>query len=167
MRFSEDEHRQWFNSQPRKPMSAAVLFQDTEQRVLLLKPTYRDDWNLPGGCADEHESPLDAAVREVKEELDLTVDRSSLSLSAVDYRPAKNGLVDKLYFYFYGGVLPDEQIASIKLQESEIEEMRFTTLDEAKDLLSKWTHRQVSISLQQSGRAGVYLENGELTERQL
>ncbi len=166
MRFSDDEHRQWFNSQPRKPMSAAVLFQDTAQRVLLLKPTYRDNWSLPGGVVNEHESPLDGAVREVKEELSLSIDRSNLLLSAVDYRPARGDLVDKLYFYFYGGVLSNQKISSIILQSEEIEEMRFVTVDEAKILLSKWTLRQVSVSLQQSGKSGVYLERGELVEGQ-
>ncbi len=162
MRFTEDEYKQWFNGQPRKPVSGAVLFVNESQEVLLLKPTYRDDWNLPGGVLEEHESPLDGAVRETKEELDLTINRTDLQLSSVDYRPAKNGLVDKLYFYFYGGALSEEAIQSISLQAEEVEEMRFVSLEEAKQLLSKWTYSQVSISLSSTNRAGLYLENGQL-----
>ncbi len=165
MRFSEDEHREWFNSQPRKPMSAAVLFTDKQHNVLLVKPNYRDTWNLPGGVIDEYESPLDAAVREVKEELGLTLDRTTLQFSSVDYRPPKDGLVDKLYFYFYGGILAPASISQITLQADELDEMRFVTLADAEPLLSKWTHRQVSAALSAIGKRGVYLEKGAVTEK--
>jgi 8-oxo-dGTP pyrophosphatase MutT (NUDIX family) len=50
-------------------MGAAVLFTDTGGRVLLVEPTYKDYWEVPGGAVDADESPYDAAVREVKEEL--------------------------------------------------------------------------------------------------
>ena len=159
MRFSKDEHEQWFNSQPRKPMSAAVLFTNSDDELLLVKPNYRDTWNLPGGVVDEHESPLSAAVREVKEELDLSVEPSKLQFRTVDYRPAKDGLTDKLYFYFYGGTLDASSISNIQLQESELDEMRFVTLGEAEQLTSKWTHYQIRLSLSDE-RGSFYLEKG-------
>lgn len=164
MRFSVDEHREWFNNQPRKPVSAAVLLVNESGKILLLKPTYRDDWNLPGGVVEASESPLDGAIREAKEELGITLTRQQLRLSTVDYRPVKNELVDKLYFYFHGGTLSQQQVDSITLEQSEIEEMRFATLDEAKRLLSKWTHRQVSVSLSEQSSRATYLENGMAPE---
>ncbi len=159
MRFSKDEHKQWFNSQPRKPMSAAVLFTNSDDELLLVKPNYRDTWSLPGGVVDEHESPLSAAVREVKEELDLSVEPSILQFRTVDYRPAKDDLTDKLYFYFYGGILDASSISNIQLQESELDEMRFVTLDEAEQLTSKWTHHQIRLSLSDEQKS-FYLEKG-------
>ncbi len=159
MRFSEEEHRKWFNSQSRKPMSAAVLFTNESGEVLLVKPNYRDTWNLPGGVIDEHESPLDGAIREVKEELDLTLDRQSLRFSSVDYRPAADELVDKLYFYFYGGILNTSSISQIHLQEDELDEMRFVMLEDAQELLSPWTYRQVSSALSDDTHS-YYLEKG-------
>ena len=163
MRFTEEEHREWFNGQPRKPISGAVLFTNIAGEVLLLKPNYRDRWNLPGGVVNEHESPLDGAIREVKEELNLTLDRRSLSLSSVDYRPATDELVDKLYFYFHGGILNTSSILQIHLQEEEIDEMRFVSLEQARPLLSKWTHRQVFQALS-AGSHSQYLENGTPTQ---
>ena len=160
MRFSVDEQRKRFNGQPRKPVSAAIVLTDDQSRVLLLETNYRDDWNLPGGVLEEHESPLDGAVREAQEELGIVVDRHLLSLCAVDYRPAKDGFIDKLYFYFYGGALTQQQIDAIKLQDEEIEQMRFVDLDEAKQLLSRWTYRHVAASLRGQGDKGLYLENG-------
>jgi len=162
MRFSKEEHREWFNGQPRKPVSGAVVLTNKLGEVLLLKVNYRDNWNLPGGVAELHESPLDAAVRETKEEIGLTIDKSSLRLCAVDYRAAQDDLTDKLYFYFMGPCLDAIQINRISLQSAEIDEMRFVTLDAAKLLLSRWTYQQVKLSI--SGKAvGHYLEDGSLT----
>ncbi len=50
----------------------AVIF-DPESRVLLCHRTDRDAWNLPGGKVEVGESPWDAVVREVLEEVGLFV----------------------------------------------------------------------------------------------
>jgi ADP-ribose pyrophosphatase YjhB (NUDIX family) len=46
---------------------------DDESRILLCHRTDRDMWNLPGGRVEAHESPWDAVLREVAEEVGLTV----------------------------------------------------------------------------------------------
>ncbi|RJQ79447.1 NUDIX hydrolase [Pseudonocardiaceae bacterium YIM PH 21723] len=53
--------------------SAGVLFFDAQDRVLLLRTSYKDNWEIPGGVieGDRGETPLDAARREVAEELGL------------------------------------------------------------------------------------------------
>ena len=50
----------------------AVIF-DAESKVLLCHRTDRDAWNLPGGKVEVGESPWDAVVREVQEEVGLLV----------------------------------------------------------------------------------------------
>jgi hypothetical protein len=37
---------------PRKRMGAAVCFRDDVGRVLLVEPTYKRDWLLPGGAVE-------------------------------------------------------------------------------------------------------------------
>lgn len=66
-------------------MGAAVLFTDPAGRVLLVEPTYKDYWEVPGGAVDADESPYDAAMRELKEELGLSV--SPGRLLVVDWVP--------------------------------------------------------------------------------
>nr|WP_084713077.1 NUDIX hydrolase [Streptacidiphilus rugosus] len=51
--------------------AAGALFTDDRDRVLLVKPSYKPLWEIPGGCVEEGESPLDACVREVFEELSI------------------------------------------------------------------------------------------------
>jgi 8-oxo-dGTP diphosphatase len=50
-------------------VAAGVLFVDEQERVLLVRPTYKAYWEIPGGYVDEGESPLQACTREVAEEL--------------------------------------------------------------------------------------------------
>jgi len=50
----------------------AVIF-DAAANVLLCHRTDRDAWNLPGGRVESNESPWEAVVREVQEEVGLHV----------------------------------------------------------------------------------------------
>ena len=51
--------------------------------ILFVKASYRDNWTLPGGVIEEDESPRDACLREVKEEIGL--DLKAVKFLAVDY----------------------------------------------------------------------------------
>jgi 8-oxo-dGTP diphosphatase len=69
----------------RKRMGAGVLFLDAGGRVLLVDPVYKDPWEIPGGVVDADESPGQAAVREVREELGLALPLGRLMV--VDWVP--------------------------------------------------------------------------------
>jgi 8-oxo-dGTP diphosphatase len=64
-------------------MAAGLLLFDAAGRVLLVKPTYKDHWDVPGGVVESNESPRDAARRELGEELGL--DREPGELLCVDW----------------------------------------------------------------------------------
>lgn len=68
----------------------AVIF-DAKDRVLLGHRRDMDAWNLPGGGVGDGESPWDAVVREVREEvcLDVTVTR----LTGLYWKPETDELV--------------------------------------------------------------------------
>ncbi|UQI46696.1 NUDIX domain-containing protein [Streptomyces sp. HU2014] len=56
---------------PKRRLGALVLVRDDAGRILLVKPTYRSGWVLPGGAAHQGESIADAAARELAEETGL------------------------------------------------------------------------------------------------
>jgi ADP-ribose pyrophosphatase YjhB (NUDIX family) len=64
---------------PRVPVSAGALLHDGSGRILILKPTYKAGWTVPGGQMEEDgESPWEACRREVAEETGLVVERGRL-----------------------------------------------------------------------------------------
>jgi hypothetical protein len=42
-------------------MAAGALFFDAADRILMVEPTYKDYWDIPGGYVETGESPLHAA----------------------------------------------------------------------------------------------------------
>lgn len=70
-------------SLPRKRMAADCLIMDEAGRLLVLKPPYKETWDLPGGVIEQDESPWTAARREVPEELGLELNPGRLL--AVDW----------------------------------------------------------------------------------
>src|SRR6185312_756496 len=86
-------------------VSAGVLFVDDQDRVMMLRTTYKAYWDIPGGYIETGESPLHACVREVQEELGLRVEIASLL--AIDWAPNPDE-GDKILFIFDGGYLQQD-----------------------------------------------------------
>lgn len=61
---------------PRKPGTAVVIWHDGQ--VLAVQHSYIRGLGLPGGAIDACESPQEAAVREMREELGLELDTNDL-----------------------------------------------------------------------------------------
>jgi 8-oxo-dGTP diphosphatase len=117
-----------------KSVAAACVFLDRDGRVLVVEPTYKPGWELPGGNVEEDESPFDACIREVKEELG--IDAIPERLLGVDYRPALRGPgTDSLGFIFAGGILTLRQQRGIKLSSAELSSWRFVAFDDLGEFL--------------------------------
>ena len=123
--------QEYDNTLPRKLLGAGALFTNTEDKILVVAPTYKSEWEIPGGTVEESESPKNACLREVKEELG--VDLPIGGLLALNYREESESVSELLLFLFDGGVLTDKQIGNVKLPPDELSEFRFLTLDEIKD----------------------------------
>ncbi|MGH3504259.1 MAG: NUDIX domain-containing protein [Nocardioidaceae bacterium] len=66
-------------------VAAGVIIHDAHGRVLLVKPTYKAGWEVPGSYVKPDESPRTAAAREVHEELGASIEPGRLL--AVDWAP--------------------------------------------------------------------------------
>lgn len=147
---------------PRKRMASTVLLFDESGRVLVVEPTYVDFMELPGGSVDLDESPRQAAVREVKEELGL--DRDPGRLLAMDWVPPRPGRSEGVIAVFDGGVLTAQEIASIRLPADELRTYAFLpAADAARALPDLLARRLLSCLAAREASATVYLENGSLT----
>ncbi len=142
---------------PRIPASAGALVFDGAGRLLVLKPTYKSGWTVPGGqMEDNGETPWEACRREVHEESGLVIDRGRLV--CVDFlrpRPQRPG---GMRFLFDCGPLDDEALTGIMLQEDEISEYRLEDMEPALELLSGPLRRRVRACVGATNT--VYLEDG-------
>jgi 8-oxo-dGTP pyrophosphatase MutT (NUDIX family) len=144
---------------PTKRMGAGVLFLDDAGRVLIVEPTYKDDWEIPGGSVEADESPYAAARREVTEELGLT--RQPGALLVVDWVPPRDGRTEGLMLLFDGGRLTAEEIAGLVVPADELRGFAFCGEVDAARLLPPRLARRVAAGLRarQTG-AVAYLEDG-------
>ncbi len=136
----------WQETLPKKRMGAGALFLDEQGRLLLVNPTYKPQWEIPGGIVEQDESPRQACIREVQEEIGLT--RPIERLLSVSYHAGHTSRTEALMFIFWGGVLTAEEIAAICLPTTELSEYRFVTLTEALTLLTPALGERVRQSLE-------------------
>src|SRR5207245_11066365 len=74
---------------PAIPVSAGALIFDRKGRLLILKPTYKTGWTIPGGVMEaDGESPWQACQREVREECGLTA--LAGRLACMDFRQPRS-----------------------------------------------------------------------------
>ncbi len=145
---------------PRKRIAAGCLFFDEAGQLLLVKPTYKEGWDIPGGVVEANESPLAGCVREIREELG--IEWLPQRLLAVDFNPETPEHSESLHFIFYGGVLPPEIIAAIRLPARELSEFVLLEPAEAVSRLKPRLRRRVYACLPLLQSPGmVYLEEGK------
>lgn len=144
---------------PTKRMAASVLFTGPDGRVLLVEPTYKDYWEVPGGAVEAGESPRAAAVREVGEELGLN--RRVGAVLVVDWVPPRPERTEGLIVVFDGGTLADADSTGIQVPADELRGWAWSTPAEAAERLSPLLARRVAAALAaRDARQPVYLENG-------
>jgi 8-oxo-dGTP diphosphatase len=142
---------------PAIPVSAGALIFDRPGRLLILKPTYKTGWTIPGGVMEEDgETPWDACRREVREECGIEV--RSGRLACVDFRPGRPGRPGGIRFLFDCGTADDADLAAITVQPEEIAEYRLAPLESALALLRPPIRRRVRAVSRRRGF--VYLEDG-------
>ena len=113
---------------PQKRWWAGVLFFDVDWKVLLLKPTYKNDWEIPGGIIEDNKSPKECCEREILEEIGLK--KQVWELLCLEYQREED---DSYMFVFDGGVLSPDEIDMMKLQESEIKSYKFCNVEKIKE----------------------------------
>ena len=142
---------------PGIPVSAGALIFDRAGRLLILKPTYKSGWTIPGGVMEaDGETPWDTCRREVLEECAIEVRRGRLA--CMDFRRPGPGRTGGVRFLFDCGRVGEAALAGIVLQPEEISEYRLAALPDALDLLRRPIRRRVRAATRR--RRLVYLEDG-------
>ena len=153
------DEKTFYDSLPKKRMASGALILNKLGELLIVKPTYRDHWLVPGGAIEADESPRQACEREVLEEIGLSL--SITRLLCVDYRSRDGDRSENIQFIFDGGVLMDKQIQQIVLPPDELSQYTFVPYIEAARLLNTRLAQRISYALPARGEGRiVYLEEG-------
>lgn len=98
--FTPDQARAFYAALPRKVCMAGVVVLNDAGQVLLVKPSYKDGWLVPGGAVNAFESPRAGAIREACEEIGDCVDVHRLL--SVDFETRDDVDVEIMHYLFEG-----------------------------------------------------------------
>jgi 8-oxo-dGTP diphosphatase len=138
-------------------IASGALFVN-DDRVLLVRKTYGNGWDIPGGYADTGESPAAACRRELKEELG--IEREAQQLLIVDWAPHVDEGDKILYIFGCGDLGVDEQ--HIQLGSDELDQWEWVPVDQVAEYVIPRLARRLSNAYQAyTTGTSIYLENGQ------
>ncbi|MBI0294809.1 NUDIX hydrolase [Streptomyces sp. PRKS01-29] len=145
--------------QARKRVAADVILRDKSGRILLVNPTYKEGWDLPGGMVEANEAPIEAARRELLEELG--IQPRLLGILSVDWDPPHGPWDDQIVIVFDGGKLSPSEASALRPHDSELSACAFFTSEEAVAALRPRIRDRVTQTLEAlaTGKPR-YLESG-------
>lgn len=125
-------------------MCADALIRDSEGRILLVDPVYKDGWDLPGGMLEDEE-PVPALRRELDEELGLAVEVGRLLVFDTAPRSVWGRTIVSLVYAAH--TEREVDAAQLVRQDNEIREVGFYPEDRALELLAPAVARRLAAAL--------------------
>ncbi|MGQ7351475.1 NUDIX domain-containing protein [Quadrisphaera oryzae] len=147
----------WLASAARPVTAAGALVRGPDGAVLLVEPTYKPTWEVPGGVVEAGEPPRAACQREISEELGLGPGEHGVSVGRLlcfDWTDRSHG-APALRLLYDGGVLDD--LGAVRLPPAELASARLASPEEVERLCGERLARRI--------RAAVAaLASGDLAE---
>jgi ADP-ribose pyrophosphatase YjhB (NUDIX family) len=78
---------------PSFTVGAMCIIERADGRLLFIRHLYRREWGVPGGLLQKHETPADAARREVFEEIGLEIELLGEPAVNVDAEPRRIDII--------------------------------------------------------------------------
>ena len=124
--FTPEETAAWQASLDRRWSSSHVAVV-AKEKVLVVKANYLEYWTFPGGIVDKGETPLEAGVREVSEEVGMKVSPDELAFRFIAHRTSPRMQTFQFVFETHQDSVAIDQLT---LDGQEIEDVRQVTREE-------------------------------------
>lgn len=131
-------------------MGAQGAVIDADNRILLVRHTYRPGWHFPGGGVEKNETVLDALTRELREETGVIIEGSPELLGI--YANFKHFPSDHVVVY----IVRNWQRPHIPSPNREIAEHAFFDTSNLPDEIYGPTHRRIGEILHGTPRAAMW-----------
>lgn len=129
---------------PMQLAAAGMIIWSDSGRVLMVQTHNRPHLILPGGIVEADESPARAGMREVAEEVGLTV--TAARLLVVEHRTSFQHIPSNLQFVFEAAERFAEDVP-LRLQAEEIREAKWLDPDDAAARTSERGRRRIATAL--------------------
>lgn len=106
-------------------------------QILVLKHRMGGHWSFPKGHVEQGETEQETALREVKEETDLTIRLDGGFRRQITYSPRPGVVKDVVYFLGYAAK------SRTKAQQEEVSEIRWVDLDKCEAYITYENDRQL------------------------
>jgi ADP-ribose pyrophosphatase YjhB (NUDIX family) len=141
----------------RKKVSVAGIAFDDDGRILLVNPSYKERWDLPGGILERGEDPVSGLRREIVEELGLECRVGELR--AVDYG-ASDWEGAEVIMLTFTIELSQHALQDFELADEEIAEAAFHYPEDALTMVTpRMSDRlRVALRLVPAGQHGILVK---------
>jgi ADP-ribose pyrophosphatase YjhB (NUDIX family) len=152
---------EFYQRAPKKRIAAGIVARDEQGRILLVKPTYKEPWEIPGGVVDAGESPLAACARELEEELGVRWPVGRLLV--IDYVGDDPPFKEALALIFDGGVHRNDAGPLRPKASSELSAAEWCPIDLATERVDDRLRRRLGSALNalEGPMPTMYLEEGQ------
>ena len=118
---------------------AAFIYTDTG-KVLLQKrksnkATYSGVWSITGGHVFAGENNEDAIIREIKEELNLDIEKMTF-VTTYKSKKVKDNVINNKFFSIYNVEISEEQFYKINIQKEELEDVKLFSINEIENIIN-------------------------------
>lgn len=127
--FSRRQTAKWWASLDKRASSAGILCETADGRLLIVKANYKKHWSIPGGIIDHNETPKQAAIRETKEEVGISLHPERVKFISVIDRVSEE--LGHTYQFVFHAMVTEEELLGVVLQEKEIEDYALVSREEA------------------------------------
>ncbi len=137
-------YKTWMSTLAKRHTASGAFIFSAQNQLLILKPSYKDGWNLPGGVSDQFESPYQTVIRECKEETNLDIHIKDLVLIDYSRKIIDDYEHDYIEFYFTATV---KNLSEIQIDKEEIIDYKFVDITESQNYLTQNYHTRLTAFL--------------------